>query len=75
MAENVGLVCGAITGKVYAIINPDEDEELDNPRWLLIQVIRDEREPILLLRVGMAEYMACTHHDEVQAIANRSFRL
>ena len=75
MAENVGLICGAITGQIYAVINPDDDSELDNPRWLLIQVQTDQREPVLLLRVALADYMACTHPDEVQAIAMTALRI
>lgn len=34
----VGLVCGATTGRVYAVVNPDDDSELDNPRFLLLGV-------------------------------------
>jgi hypothetical protein len=71
MAKRIGLICGALTGHVFAVINPDEDEELDDPRWLLMQIDSERREPLLMLRVDREEYMACTHHDQVQKVANR----
>lgn len=67
----VGLVCGALTGKVYAVINPDEDEELDNPRWLLIKIEQGQREPILLVKIELETYMSYTHPDQIQVFANR----
>lgn len=97
MAANfIGLIYGATSGRIYAIINPDDDQELDNPRWLLLQVglpldapeperppgldpevevppaIR--REPLALLRMRRDEYMACTHHDQVQAFVTKTLR-
>jgi hypothetical protein len=69
MAENVGVICGATTGTVYAVVNPDDDSELDNPRWLLIQIEEAKREPLTLVRIDTASFMACTHPDQVQAIA------
>lgn len=97
MNTQVGLVCGAITGKIYAVINPDDDAELDNPRWLLIKLgtlkpqedwqppdddpnasaplVPNDREPLLLLRMPLEDYMACGHHDEVQAFATRVFQI
>lgn len=82
MAENVGLICGAITGNIYAIINPDDDSELDNPRWLLIQVgvqsadgePPPEREPVMMVRMPMAGYMACNSHDQVQSFATTAYQ-
>lgn len=78
MAENVGLICGAITGNIYAIINPDDDSELDNPRWLLIQVgvqsDAPEREPVMMVRMPMASYMACNSHDQVQSFATTAYQ-
>lgn len=81
MAENVGLICGAITGNIYAIINPDDDSELDNPRWLLIQVgvqsadgPPPEREPVMMVRMPMTNYMACNSHDQVQAFAATAYQ-
>lgn len=75
MNTQVGLVCGASTGTVYAVINPDDDSELDNPRWLLIKVALALREPLAFVKVGLDEYMACTDPVQVQALANRSFNL
>lgn len=36
-SEFIGAIVGAVSGTVYAVINPDEDAELDNPRLLLLQ--------------------------------------
>lgn len=36
-AQFIGAIVGSVTGNVYAIINPDDDSELDNPRHLLLQ--------------------------------------
>ena len=65
----VGLICGASTGRVYAIINPDEDSELENPRWLLIKVMAEMREPLTLLKVPLADYMACQNPEAIEVLA------
>lgn len=65
----VGLVCGAATGTVYAVINPDDDAELDNPRWLLIKIAAAQREPLALVKVNLELYMGFTHPDQVQSCA------
>jgi hypothetical protein len=65
----VGLICGASTGRVYAIINPDEDSELENPRWLLIKVMAEMREPLTLAKVPLADYMACQNPEAIEALA------
>lgn len=75
MADYIGLVCGATTGQIFAIINPDEDSELDNPRWLLIQIAEAQREPLTMLKMEMTEYMNCTSHDEVQTLARTKLGL
>jgi hypothetical protein len=35
--EFIGVIVGANSGQIYAVINPDDDSELGNPRLLLIQ--------------------------------------
>jgi hypothetical protein len=65
----VGLICGASTGRVYAIINPDEDSELENPRWLLIKVMAEMREPLTLVKVPLADYMACQNPETIEVLA------
>jgi hypothetical protein len=35
--EFIGVIIGANSGQIYAVINPDDDSELDNPRLLLLQ--------------------------------------
>lgn len=75
MATQVGLVCGAETGTVFAVINPDEDSELDNPRWLLIQIAIALREPLTLAKVGMDEYMICKSPEQVTQLAKMKLGL
>jgi hypothetical protein len=62
----VGVICGASTGRVFAVINPDEDSELDNPRWLLIKITSEMREPLRLLKLGLHEYMDCKSPEALQ---------
>jgi hypothetical protein len=67
--NNVGMVCGAATGQVYAIINPDDDSELYNPRWLLLKIAIENREALTMVQIPLTDYMACTHPDQVQILA------
>lgn len=69
MATMVGLVTGATTGKVYAVINPDEDAQLDNPRYLLIQIEEAQREPLTMVKVPLAEYMGLKAPADLQRTA------
>jgi hypothetical protein len=36
-SDYIGVIVGANSGIVVAVINPDDDSELDNPRLLLLQ--------------------------------------
>lgn len=69
MSPSIGVLIGAISRRVYAVINPDDEAELDNPRWLLIQ--NDEKEPVVLLRIARDDYMAATSIEEVAALVER----
>lgn len=53
-SEFVGVIVGTISGQAYAVINPDFDWELDNPRFLLMQ--NSNREPLRLAKVPRGEY-------------------
>lgn len=72
MATQVGLVTGATTGKVWAVINPDDDTELDNPRYLLIQIAEALREPLVMVKVSLDEYMAFKQPSDLQEAAQAS---
>lgn len=67
-ADNIGVICGAVTGMVYAVINPDDDSELDNPRLLLLQA---GAEPMTLVRVPRGKYMGALSMDDIAAIVAR----
>lgn len=70
MAANfIGVVRGANTGIVYAVINPDDDVELDNPRHLLLQ--NEAKEPVTLLRVPRGDYMQCMSSDALALLLSR----
>lgn len=72
MATQVGLVTGATTGKVWAVINPDDDTELDNPRFLLIQIAEAVREPLVMVKVALTEYMAFEQPSDLEQSAKAS---
>jgi hypothetical protein len=68
----IGLICGALTNRVYAVHNPDHDSELDNPRLLLIQ--NEEKEPVQMIKVERGKYMAALTPDHVQEIVDEHYR-
>lgn len=72
MATQVGLVTGATTGKVWAVINPDDDMELDNPRFLLIQIAEAAREPLVMVKVALIDYMAFEQPSDLEQAAKSS---
>jgi hypothetical protein len=54
-SEYVGVVRDFETKEVLAVINPDDDSELDNPRWLLI---KSGERAVELVRVPRGRYMS-----------------
>lgn len=73
-AEYIGVICGALSGRAYAVINPDDDGELDNPRLLLLKILTenpDQREPLAMVRVPRREYQSCLSMDDVMQIVAR----
>lgn len=67
-SQFIGAIVGSVTGNVYAIINPDEDSELDNPRHLLLQAGTEDREPMLMVRIARGDYMGALSMDDVAAL-------
>jgi hypothetical protein len=53
---------------IIAVINPDDDSELDNPRWLLFQ---GNGEPLMMVKVPRDQYMAALSMEDVAAIVER----
>jgi hypothetical protein len=51
-SKYIGVFMGADSGRVMAVINPDDDAQLDKPSyWLLLQD-REFGEPTKLLKVS-----------------------
>jgi len=64
----IGVLRGVLSKRVYAVINPDEDTQLDNPRFLLIQ--NEEMEPVRLVRIPRGDYMTATSMDDVARLSD-----
>lgn len=62
----IGCIISADTGELYAVINPDNDYELDNPRWLLMRGLATDA--IRLIKVPREQYEAHTSMDPVMEI-------
>lgn len=70
MASNfVGVVRDVETGGVIAVINPDDDSELDNPRWLLFRP--GKTAAIELVRVPRGEYTEAMTMEQLAALVER----
>ena len=72
MADNVGLYCGSTSGKVFMVINPDSDSELDKPCWLQLGV--EGGESVEVVKMPMTAYRACRSPADIQAFATRALR-
>jgi hypothetical protein len=55
MSDSIGVIRDFETKQILAVINPDDDAELDNPRWLLIRA--GDARAIELVRVPRDKYM------------------
>lgn len=63
MAQDfIGVIVGANSGTPVAVINPDDDSELDNPRLLLIQ---GSEEPLAMVKVPRGDYLGAMSMDQV----------
>lgn len=51
--DYIGVIISANSRTIVAVINPDDDKELDNPRLLLIQ---GTREPLMMVKVPRGDY-------------------
>lgn len=67
MSDFIGVIRNAGTGQIYAVINPDDDAELDNPRLLLLKAV-GRSEAIEMVRVPRDEYMKTTTREELEAL-------
>lgn len=71
-SEYIGCVISATTGKIVAVINPDDDSELDNPRWLLFRWSPKgesiETDAMRMVKIRRADYESKRSMVEVAAM-------
>lgn len=72
-SQFIGMIIGTTTRQVYAVLNPDDDSELDNPRHLLLQ--NEEKEPVKMVKVDRADYGDCTTPDDLGLLINKYYVL
>ena len=69
MAQDfIGVIIAANSGTPIAVINPDDDSELDNPRLLLIQ---GTSEPLIMVKVPRGDYMGLMTMQQVAELVER----
>ncbi len=66
----IGLILGIRSRRVYGVINPDSDEELDNPKHLLWQVEPKLREPVTMAKVERGAYEVSMTLEDVNTLVN-----
>lgn len=69
MSAFIGVIVGGETGQIYAVVNPDDDAELDNPRLLLLRVAGGE--PMRMVRVPRGDYMGALSMEDVAKLVER----
>lgn len=70
MSEFIGVIRDAATGDILAIINPDDDAQLDNPR--LLQIRRAEGPSVNeMIKVPRGEYTRAMTADQLIALVER----
>jgi hypothetical protein len=56
-SQFIGVIRSALTGKIYGVVNPDEDEELDSPNWLLVRGLeKGEADVIEMVKLPRKDY-------------------
>ena len=66
----IGVIRSVETGRIYSVINPDDDAELDNPRWLLLKMV-GKTEAIEMVKVPRGEYMGALTTDQLAELVER----
>lgn len=69
MSDFIGVVRSATTGTILAVVNPDNDSELDNPRLLLIK--GSETDAIEMIKVPRGDYIGAMTTDQLAELVNR----
>jgi hypothetical protein len=65
----IGVLRSSTTGAVLAVINPDDDSELDSPRWLLMRP--GQTDAIEMVRVPRGDYEGALTMEQVAELAER----
>jgi hypothetical protein len=66
--DYIGVIISANSNTIVAVINPDDDEELDNPRLLLIQ---GTKEPLMMVKVPRGDYMGAMSMEQLAELVER----
>jgi hypothetical protein len=69
-SEFIGVVRDAETHNIMAVINPDADIELDNPRWRLLKIVGEPR-AVELIKVPRGDYMAAPSMEDLAELIER----
>jgi hypothetical protein len=69
MSDFIGVIRNAITGQILAVINPDDDAELGNPRHLLLK--SGSSDPVEMIKVPRGEYMGLMSTDQLAELVER----
>lgn len=67
-SQYIGLIVGAQTRRVYAVVNPEFDIELDNPRHLLLQ--NEQKEGVTMIKAERGAYEAALSLADIDTIVN-----
>lgn len=70
MSEFIGAISSVSTGRVYAVVNSDDDKKLDNPR-LLNLVISGDDGPFVMTKIPRAAYNAMLSPNDVAEIVGK----
>jgi hypothetical protein len=68
MQDYIGVIISANSNTIVAVINPDDDVELDNPRLLLIQ---GTKEPLMMVKVPRGDYMGAMSMEQLAELVER----
>jgi hypothetical protein len=69
MSDFIGVIRSATTGEIYAVVNPDDDSELDNPRFLLLKRI-GATDAVEMIRVPRGDYMGAMTTEQLKQLVD-----
>lgn len=69
MSRYIGVIRNVATGEVYAVVNPDTDDELDNTRLLLLK--RGATAPLQMVKVPREEYGRVMTMDQLAKLVKK----